>query len=267
MKKILALLLALCICLSLCACGGGSTYGIKTLQTLVEQEYSLAFRNDDPQYYYIYAALGYLNTSGTVSELTRKWFGDDIINLPKDGEMLAALGMPAPKTFIIGIDQNSFPMAYASSGTFWGYDIELAYTVCELLGWTLQIQPIEKENVYTELYSGNIDCAWGGIVLDAKGIANHSYTEIGPYVKNDIVIAARESSSIWNKLKLSGKHLSMPTTSEATDALNTDAGLVKRLGQISRLAGGTTECFTYLYSGKCDVVLTDSTAIYYYNCH
>ena len=39
------------------------------------------------------------------------------------------------------------------------------------------------------------------------------------------------------------------------------------LGQISRLAGGTTECFQYLYQGRCDVILTDTTAIYYFNCH
>ena len=50
-------------------------------------------------------------------------------------------------------------------------------------------------------------------------------------------------------------------------ALETDPKLAKRLGQIIRLAGGTMECFEYLYSGKCDVVLTDSTALYYYNCH
>ena len=54
---------------------------------------------------------------------------------------------------------------------------------------------------------------------------------------------------------------------EAMSALETDPKLAKRLGQIIRLAGGTMECFEYMYSGKCDVVLTDSTALYYYNCH
>jgi len=51
------------------------------------------------------------------------------------------------------------------------------------------------------------------------------------------------------------------------DALNTDQKLIKRLGQITRLAGGTTECFAQLYAGKCDAVLTDSTALYYFNSH
>ena len=59
----------------------------------------------------------------------------------------------------------------------------------------------------------------------------------------------------------------MPSTPEARQALETDEKLIKRLGQITRLADGTTQCFEYLYSGKCDVVLTDSTALDYFNCH
>ena len=59
----------------------------------------------------------------------------------------------------------------------------------------------------------------------------------------------------------------MCSTNEAMDALMSEGKLHKRLGQITRLAGGTTECFEYLYSGRCDAVLTDSTALYYYNCH
>ena len=59
----------------------------------------------------------------------------------------------------------------------------------------------------------------------------------------------------------------MSSTPESMEALNTDERLSKRLGQITRLAGGTTQCFEYLYAGKCDVVLTDSTAVMYFNCH
>ena len=43
--------------------------------------------------------------------------------------------------------------------------------------------------------------------------------------------------------------------------------LANRLGQITRLAGGTTEFFEYLDAGKCDAVLTDTAALYYYNSH
>ena len=139
--------------------------------------------------------------------------------------------------------------------------------VCEKLGWTLKMQAIEKENVYVELSSGNIDVAWGGIAIDPKEADAGTFTVYGPYIHNDIVVATRNGSTVWNKLRLNGKKMCMPSTPEAMDALNQDPRLVKRLGQITRLAGGTTECFSYLYAGKCDVVLTDSTAVDYFNCH
>lgn len=266
MKKTVALLLVLCMCASLCACGG-SSYGVKTVMTLVEQEYSLAFRNGDDTYMYVTAALETMAAEGTVDSLTAKWFGERIVNFEKNPEALTNVGMPAPRDFIIGVDINSFPMAYIANGAYWGYDIELATALCERLGWTLKIQPIEKENVYIELSSGNIDCAWGGIALNQEEIAAEKYTQYGPYVENDIVVASREGSSVWNSLKLAGRNMAMCSTPEAMEALMTDEKLSKRLGQITRLAGGTTECFEYLYSGRCDAVLTDSTALYYYNCH
>ena len=46
--------------------------------------------------------------------------------------------MPEPRTFIIGVDINSFPMAYVVDGNYWGFDVRLAMAVCERLGWTLQ---------------------------------------------------------------------------------------------------------------------------------
>jgi polar amino acid transport system substrate-binding protein len=145
--------------------------------------------------------------------------------------------------------------------------VELALAVCEKLGWTLKMQPIEKENVYIELSSGNIDVAWGGVALSEKEIAEKTFTICGPYIHNQIVVATRNGSSVWNKLRLGGRKMCMPSTPEAREALDTDPRLIKRLGQITRLAGGTTECFEYLYAGKCDVVLTDSTAVDYFNCH
>jgi len=269
-KKFVIVLLIFSLSLSLAACGGsGSTggYGVKTLQTLVEQEYFLAFRRDDPIYFYVTAAIETLAAEGRVHELTAKWLGEQIIEFDSDIEALSRLTPPPPQDFIIGIDVNSFPMAYISNGEYWGYDVELALAACERLGWNLKIQPIEKENVYIELSSGNIDCAWGGIAISREEIEKGNFTPYGPYVKNDIVIATRAGSSVWNSMRLNGKNMAMSSTAEALEALNTDEKLANRLGQITRLAGGTTECFEYLYTGKCDTVLTDSTALYYFNCH
>ena len=265
MKKAFCIFLVLCLCLGCAACGGG--YGVKVIQTLVEQDYSLAFRTDDPTAMYVIAAIEVLNFEGRVNELAIKWFGERCITFGSTPDALERTGMPKARDFIIGLDPNSFPMAYMANGEYWGFDVELAIAVCDKLGWTLKMQPIEKENVYIELSSGNIDCAWGGVALDLAQLESGMYVEYGPYIHNDIVIAARNGSLIWNRLMLSGKVMAMPSTPEAMEALNTDEALLKRLSQITRLAGGTAECFEYLYSGRCDVVLTDSTALQYYNSH
>lgn len=267
MKKTVCLLLALAMLLSLTACGGSASYGVNVLETLVEQEYSLAFRTNDVLYYYITGAIEQLAFNGTVDELSRKWFGTEAVSFPKKNGALESLAVPENKTLIIGIDTDSFPLAYNMDGVYWGFDIELATEVCTLLGWTLQTQVISKEDVYVELSAGNIDVAWGGVALDAKEVEKGRYTQYGPYMENDIVIAARQRTGVWNPLKLNGRNMAMPSTVEAMAALETDAKLPKRLGQITRLAGGTLQCFEYLYAGKCDAVLTDTAALMYYNTH
>lgn len=268
MKKVVCYILIIAVMLCTCACGSTS-YGVRPVQVLVEQDYSLAFRTGDDTYNYVTAAISELAYEGKVSELSKKWFGNDSVSFRKRADALAGLGVSyiPERTFIIGVDINSFPVSYISAGGYWGFDIELATAVCDRLNWTLQIQPIEKENVYIELSAGNIDCAWGGIVLDENEVAAGKYVQFGPYLHNDIVVAARNGSSIWNKMKLNGRNMAMSSTPEAMAALQSNAKLVRRLGQITRLAGGTIECFEYLYSGKCDCVLTDSTALDYYNCH
>ncbi len=261
------ILLLFAVCLSMTGCGNTGGYGVKAVEILVEQDYSMAFRNDDPTAYYVIGAIKELDREGKVDELAAKWFGQRIVNFPEPRFTLDQLPPTEYRDFIIGVDINSFPLAYSANGEYWGFDVEFAVAVCEKLGWHIKMQPIEKENVYIELSSGNIDCAWGGIALDPDEIDSRTYARYGPYVENDIVVAVRANSYIMNKMMLSGKKMVMPSTPEAMDALNTDPKLAKRLGQITRLAGGATECFAQLYAGKCDAVLTDSTALYYFNSH
>lgn len=266
-RKLICLLLALLLCVSLCGCGGVS-YGVNTIMTLATQEYSMAFRNGDSAYYYVVAAIEELNYDGTVAELSRKWLGSNMVSFGKKADALSAYTPPEPRTFIIGVDENSFPFAYGDgANNYWGFDVELAKRLCEKLGWELQVQVIEKENVYIELYSGNIDCAWGGIALPQNEVDAEAYTVYGPYVQNDIVIAARDGSHIWNSIQLSGRKMAMCSTQESLEALQSAGSVAKRLGQVTRLAGDARECFEYLYTGKCDLILTDSTAIAYYTSH
>ncbi|MBR0354332.1 MAG: transporter substrate-binding domain-containing protein [Oscillospiraceae bacterium] len=266
-RQILCLLLALLMLAALAACGNTQSYRVSNALTLVEQQYSLAFRNDDPIADYVTAALEELSAEGRIDELSRKWFGGVVVDFPKKEGALAALEVPAAHTLLMGVDINSFPMAYMQSGNYWGFDVELAGFVCERLGWTLQVLSIEKENVYVELYSGNIDVAWGGIAPDQAELDAGKYTQYGPYIDNDIIIVARDGSHIMGSGSLKGKIVATPTTPEALAALETQPKLMEKLGQIMRIPGGTVECFAALYAGDCDAVLTDSTAMLYYNSH
>lgn len=265
MKKWICFLLILCLALPLCGCGSSQGYGVKAVVTLVEQEYGLAFRTGDITIFYVSAAIQVLNAQGKVDELNRKWFGTSLVTFPRDAEALNKTGMPEPRSFVVGIDLDSFPFAYRdANGAYWGFDIELATAACELLGWELSLQPIEHENTYVELSSGNIDCAWGGIAIDQKMVDEGKYEPLGPYVKNDIIIAARAGSGIGSRLQLRGKRMAMSINDESLAALESVPRIKKSLGQIIRLTGGSVECFQYLYDNKCDLVLTDSTAAIYY---
>lgn len=266
MKKLIALILIICTVFTLAACGSTS-YGVKSVQTLVSQDYSLAFRTNDPIYFYVVGALQVLTAEGKVDELAVKWLGSPCIEFDPDITALDDYAVPVGKTMIIGVDINSFPFVYLANDTFWGFDIELAQAVADKLNWELKAQSIEKENVYNELASGNIDVAWGGIALNRDEINEGKYIQYGPYIHNDIVIAARDSAAIWNSFRLKNKTMAMPATPEARDALEGTRGLSKDFSNVIRLVGGTLECFEYLYANKCDVILTDSTAIQYYNCH
>ena len=96
-KKLVCLLLALAVCLSLAGCGGVS-YGVNPVMTLVSQDYSMAFRNDDMVYYYVVAALEEMNAEGTITELARKWLGSNMVSFGRRANALAAYEPPEPRT-------------------------------------------------------------------------------------------------------------------------------------------------------------------------
>ena len=162
------LILLLCLSVLLSGCGSSMGYGVKAIETLVEQEYSMAFRNDDPTAYYIIGAIQALDQEGKLGELCMKWFGQRIINYPKTDIRLENLPETEYRDFIIGLDINSFPLAYAANGEYWGFDVEFAIAVCEKLGWHIKMQPIEKENVYIELSSAHwIRTRWKAVFIRA----------------------------------------------------------------------------------------------------
>lgn len=258
-KRFICILLTLALALTMCACGSSGKY--KAVKTLGQQDYSIGFRNGDSTYHYIDRALRTLSYEGTVDEISRKWFGsDNAVDFPSKKNALDDLGYIEPRTFIIGVDLDSAPLAFQSGEEYIGFDIELAQAVCERLGWVLKIQPIHSENAFVELNSGNIDCAWGGVMLDTQ---SDKYTILVTYMSTDAVLAAKgtDSSSIRDK------ELYIGTTQYALDILEENSSVNRKLGQITRVSGGATDYFNALDNGKCDLILTTDAAVDYFNTH
>ena len=245
------------MCVSLCACGGGTGY--KVVKTLADQEYSIGFRNGDSTYHYISGALRELSFDGTVDKLAKKWFGSSsAVSFPSSRDALSEYGYISPRTFIIGVDMGSFPMCCEQGGGYSGFDVELAQAVCEKLGWQLKVQPILSENAYVELNSGNIDCAWGGVVLDSS---SRDYTILFTYMSNKLVIAGQKR--IGSSLR--GKTLYVSPSQSYIDILGQQNNVLDKLGQVTKVRGGTVDFFDYLDNGACDLIVTTSSAVSYYN--
>lgn len=257
-NKIICIFLAVIAMLSVCACGV-SDGEYKVVKKVADQEYSIGFRDGDSAAYYVDAVLRELAYDGTVDGLARDWFGDsDAVDFPKKKNATKDIGYVEPRTFIIGVDLSSYPMCYQYGDSYTGFDVELAKAVCEKLGWTLKIHPIRSEDAYVELNSGNIDCAWGGVVLDKEST---DYYILQTYMSNELVIAARSGTSNF----LRGKTLYMGSSQTYLDIINENVRIIKNLSQITRVDGSTVDFFNYLDSGECDYILTTSSAVSFYN--
>lgn len=255
-RRILCLMLAFAMLFALCSCGGSGRY--KEVKTLGEQEYSIAFRNGDSTYHYVDRALRQLSYDGDIDVLEEKWFGGSEVSFPKDRDAMADIGYVEQRSFTIGVDLDSYPMCFESGSGYDGFDVELAGKVCEKLGWQLKIQPIRSEDTFIELNSGNIDCAWGGVMLDPDST---DYTVLVTYMSVDMVIAGRSGESG----SLGGKTMIMGTSQYYLELMEENDRASSRLGQIARQNGTMQDYFRALDSGECDFILTTDAAVDYAN--
>ena len=147
---------------------------------------------------------------------------------------------------------------------------ELAQAVCARLGWTLQYQPISNQNAYVELSSGNVDCAWGGMVLDqtdskdSKNKKKQKMTLTAPYLENELQLIVRGDSKYRTAGSLKSTTVLLGTDETYMTALSADEKLMKAFGAAQRVTGGSKACFEALSAGDCAAIVADSTALAYY---
>jgi len=258
-KRILSVVLVLMLCLlNLTGCSSGfGSNRYKIVKTVTTDDCYIGFRTDDQIAYYMMGALSQLIADGTVANLSLKWLGKDEVTMKGDENALSEEDDPGSRHVIIGVDESSYPMAYRSNNKYGGFNVDVAAAVCEKLGWTATFLSIDPANAYVELSSGDIDVAW----IMPMDHESTDFTSYGPVISESIVIVGLSGAGS----SLSGKTLVTDTSESTKTILEEHEKLAKTFGQITRITGGTKECFDALNSGECDYIICTKYAAESYN--
>ena len=163
------------------------------------------------------------------------------------------------KTFIMGIDAEYPPFSYLDAdGNYTGFDVEVCKAACDLLGWELQIFPVNWDQKLVQLDAKECDCVWSGMtILDSMKEAG--YVLSTPYYDNTQVIMVKEGSDIKSSADLAGKVVAVQlgTSGEALLSEGGDlADLAATFGDLMT-CDSFLKCFTELGGGAVDAVIVD----------
>ena len=163
------------------------------------------------------------------------------------------------KTFIMGIDAEYPPFSYLDAdGNYTGFDVEVCKAACDLLGWELQIFPVNWDQKLVQLDAKECDCVWSGMtILDSMKEAG--YVLSTPYYDNTQVIMVKEGSDIKSSADLAGKVVAVQlgTSGEALLSEGGDlADLAATFGDLMT-CDSFLKCFTELGGAAVDAVIVD----------
>ncbi len=163
---------------------------------------------------------------------------------------------------VVGFDPGFPPMGFTDEdGEYVGFDIDLAYAVCDLLGVDLVLQPIDWDAKELELNAKNIDCIWNGFTITDERL--EAFTFSMPYMANEQVLVVKADSAYQTLADLAGKKLGVQATSSAVDALNAAAEFKATLGEVAEYDMNTVLLMD-LDKGGVDVALLDVIVAGYY---
>ena len=147
------------------------------------------------------------------------------------------------------------PMNYTDeSGTFTGFDTELATAVCEKLGVEPEFVEINWDTKVVELDAKSIDCIWNGMTLTDDIMANTATTKA--YAKNAQVVVVKESTAYTSTADLIGKTV----VAEAGSAGETTITENADLSQADYIAKSVqTDCLMEVAAGTADAAILDLT--------
>ena len=161
-------------------------------------------------------------------------------------------------TFKMGIDAEYPPYSYlGDDGAYTGYDVEMCQKVCEILGWDLEIVPINWDTKLIQLDANEIDCIWSGLTIDV--IDPEAYTLSAAYSDNSQMILTKVGNGIESLDDVAGKRVGVQLGTSA-DILLSDGGdaadFGASFGELVRYENYNI-CFTELMAGAIDAVAID----------
>ena len=161
------------------------------------------------------------------------------------------------KTLVVGIDPEYPPYAYiGDDGKYTGFDVEVAQAVCDLLGWKMDVFPLNWDQKLTQLDANECDCIWAGMtILDSMKEAGYVISD--PYYDNSQVLLVKEDSSIKSAADLKGKTVAVQLGTSGESLLNGDLADLKATFGDLVTCNSFVSAFTELGGGSVDAVFVD----------
>ena len=268
MKKIIAMILAALMLLTVVGCGGGAGSQTEKKYVVLEdklaaEEYGIGFRKDDIALgMAVYNTLDEMIDDGTAGEISKKWFGEDIIKkydtyiedttVPGGDDSLQKIKDKGQ--LVLGLDASFPPMGFTDENNeIVGFDIDLAEEVCKRLGVTLVKQPIDWDSKEMELDGGKIDCIWNGMTITDARVEAMFIPKA--YVANAQIVIVPEGSDIKDVAALEGKKVGLQKGSSALEALQGNA-VYEKVGEVIEYEDNVT-CYLDLKAGRVDAMVVD----------
>lgn len=147
------------------------------------------------------------------------------------------------------------PMNYTDdSGTFTGFDTELATIVCEKLGLEPEFVEINWDTKEVELSAKSIDTIWNGLTIDEERKATMEITK--PYLKNGQVVVVKEGTEYTDTTSLIDKSVTAEQGSAGEKTIEADDNL-KQASYVAKTL--QTEALMEVKAGTADAAVLDLT--------
>jgi polar amino acid transport system substrate-binding protein len=147
------------------------------------------------------------------------------------------------------------PMNYTDeSGTFTGFDTELATLIAEKLGVEPEFVEINWDTKEVELNAKSIDCIWNGLTIDEDRKATMEITQ--PYVKNAQVVIVKEGTAYESTASLIDKTITAEQGSAGEKTIQADENL-KQASYVPKTL--QTEALMEVKAGTADAAVLDLT--------